>query len=122
MQLPNTDQLHTAICAGGATINPRTGEFVTSGGIVVALPGYEYQIRAKDFDRATLARYLARDDVKATIEHASGYMLGVWIDRQPRVYLDVVEVIADRPRALGLAVQRGERAVYDLDASQEIYV
>lgn len=119
MLLPNTERLHTAICTGGATIDPRTGEFVTSGGIVVAVPGYESIIPARDFDHDTLARYA--NIVGRKLDYP-GYMLGVWIDRQPRVYLDVVEVISDRPRAIGLAVQRGEQAVYDLDANETIYV
>ena len=121
MQLPNTDRLHTAICNGGATIDPRTGEFVTAGGIVVAVPGYESIIPARDFDHATLERYVVAPKI-ATALAKPGHHVGVWIDRQPRVYLDVVEVIRDRPRALGLAVQRGERAVYDLDANETIYV
>lgn len=121
MQLPNTDRLHTAICnTGGATINPRTGEFVTTGGIVVAVPGYEKVIPARDFDHDALEAYAA------SIPYVTAFnperMLGVWIDRTPRVYLDVVEVITDRPRALGLAKQRGEQAVYDLDAGETIYV
>lgn len=113
MQLPNYDRIHTALCAGGATINPRTGEFVTSGGIVVAVPGHERIVKAVDLD-ATIQSYAALVP--------DGYLLGLWLDRQPRVYLDVVEVIADRPRALGLAAQRGEQAVYDLDTSETIYV
>ena len=119
MQLPNTDRLHTAICNGGATIDPRTGEFVTTGGIVVAIPSYERQIAARDFDHDALEAY-ATDF--ATALDVSNRHLGVWIDRQPRVYLDVVEVITDRPRALGLAKQRGEQAVYDLDTGETIYV
>ena len=119
MQLPNTDRLHTAICNGGATIDPRTGEFVTSGGIVVAVPGFEHQMPARDFDHDALAQYVGSG---AIFDVSPGFQLGVWIDRQPRVYLDVVELITDRPRALGLAKQRGEQAVYDLDAGETIYV
>lgn len=120
MQLPNTDRLHTAICNGGATIDPRTGEFVTAGGIVVAVPGYESIIPARDFDHDALEAYAYYN--AAALENTPALKLGVWIDRQPRVYLDVVELITDRPRALGLAKQRGEQAVYDLDTGETIYV
>jgi hypothetical protein len=122
----NNDNLPTAFeiaraCAtnGGATINPRNQRNVTNG-YAVGLGGAD-SLPQWHADRITDAFVGAVDAATATAQKMDGGALGAWIHRG-RVYVEPVEVLQDRDRAMNVARMRGEIAIFDLNTGTEIEV
>jgi len=63
----------------------------------------------------------AVDAATATAQKMAGGALGAWVHRG-RVYVEPVEVLQDRERAMDVARLRGEIAIFDLNTGTEIQV
>lgn len=51
------------------------------------------------------------------------HLLGTWVDESTGdVHIDVVEHVIDRDRALALAAERSELAIFDLSTQESIYL
>lgn len=103
---------------GGATICPKTQKDVRRG-FAVGMGGAESL-------PATAARELndefmqAVHDASATAARTRG-ALGAWI-HNGRVYVEPVDVMQDKGRAMEAARMRGEIAIFDLNTGTEILV
>ena len=108
---------------GGGTLDPKTGEEVTSG-IAVAVPDHSGIYPAEQFfadDNA--AAQTVRDwmDKNAEVLSQPNMNVGVWHDTaNGEVVLDPSEVVQDRATAISLGIARDQQAVYDIGAGEEI--
>lgn len=61
--------------------------------------------------------------VRATAHHLGRYQtLGSWTDTDGTLCIDPGTVVAYRDTAIRVAIQRGEKAIWDIEHSQEIRV
>lgn len=103
---------------GGATISPFVGEIS---------PGEGYMIGGVASERV-FTHGFTTDEIKQWVGEILptlyvGHYLGAWIDHETdNVYLDVSQLEMSRDRAIWIARQRGELAIYDLAAGETIYV
>jgi len=104
---------------GGFTISPR-GESVTSG-FSVATPGRAKVIDLTEFDDDDVTSYI--DDNWDDLQANPDLHVGAWYDTETGdVWLDVPEVFQDRAAAIDAARERGELAIFDLSAGEEIRI
>lgn len=92
---------------------------VPTDGYMVALMGYEETFPAELFCADSLVGYVARHFDTLT-SHGDVY-LGAW-QSDGVVYLDVSECVPSRAKALFLAVERNQLAVWDVAGAESIYV
>ena len=55
------------------------------------------------------------------LERESAVVIGTWVE-DGKIVFDLCNVIDDEQEALALAKKRGERAIYDLENQEEIFV
>lgn len=120
------DALFAMIRAGepGATI-ARDGGPVVSGVVVAVQGSPELRICALGTrDRFSLpyaASWVRLPSVARALELDPARCIGAWLDDDNRLCLDVVEIVPTVARALVLATERGEDAVYSLDTGATHY-
>jgi hypothetical protein len=102
------------LAAGGATM--ATDGTVPVTGYAVALPQLEETHPASDTTELA-ARIGAYVDAHAA--ELEGRYVGAWVDGGT-VYLDTVEIIADRATAELAGIAAGQLAIFDLAAGAEI--
>jgi hypothetical protein len=108
---------------GGATVDPRSSSYIIHGTVVAT--GINSQL--VDATRFHADSAWAEEQVfaylktnKATIADNPDHHLGFWFDEaNGEICFDVVEV-TDRANAVRLGRERGEQAVWDLDAGEEV--
>lgn len=115
---------------GGGTFNPSTGETYPNGGYVVSInPECEYTIPLERFCAEDIAQYLLTvrpviDAWNHSTNDVRGNSLkwfGTWV-HEGNVYLDVVCVLSSKYRALWLADEYDQLAIYDIANGVEIPV
>lgn len=120
--LPRRSILHKLGNAGGFTLNPATGDFrdATDGGFVVA--GVQGNVcKVVPFASLTLGDILSAYGDNAEALSRPEHYFGGWVDRQTGlVYLECSQVVATERRALTLAAERRELAVWDLANAREL--
>lgn len=105
---------------GGFTFDPRAEKLVTSG-FSVATPGHGKVFDLQEFDDDDVAGYV--DDNWGLLQADPDLHVGAWLDTETgQVWLDLPEVLQDRDAAIAAARERGELAIYDLNAKDEIRV
>lgn len=110
----------------GATVNVKHAPDPTSGYVVgdgrherkIALE-YPHLPRFVEIDSADEIRRFAQDHL-ATLAQP-GFFLGIWLD-DGTLFLDVVNVYAERAAAHAAAVDHGEAAYFCLDTGVTTYV
>lgn len=97
---------------GGATICPKTQKDVTRG-YAVGFGGAESMpaVHARELT----PEFLAAVDAAA----GAGDALGAWMHKG-RVYVEPVDVMQDKGRAIEAGRERGEIAIFDLNTGTEI--
>lgn len=101
---------------GGFTTSIPSGA-VPEDGFMVALPGHEEVFPVELFEASALISYVARKfDV---LTSSAGVYLGAWVS-DGLVYLDVSECVPSRAKALFLAAERNQLAVWDVVKAEEI--
>lgn len=103
--------LTAGILEGGATVPLYRGDLVPTTGYVVGVGGLTVPQ-----DRWGMADHLVADFVG----RADTKYVGVWAE-DGVVYVDKVQIVADRARALELADVHGEIAIYHIDSGETIY-
>lgn len=98
----------------GATYDVIANTAKTSGGVCVAVKGYERIVSEAD----VLAETETFVSEHRSLFEEEGYYLGLW-KHEGQVYFDIVEVLA-REEAIIAGRERNEIAVFDLDAMEEI--
>jgi hypothetical protein len=110
-----------AVTDGGVTLVRDTARMYQNGGFAVGgvCAGLKLDAsRHEDAMNLDYLRYPIVDWLLATspdVEH-----VGSWLDTDGSLYVDGVTIVADRSDAIALAVSRGELAIYDLTAGEEI--
>ena len=98
---------------GGATINPKTGETVTSGYAVGGVREFKfYNARIGQLEEIIEAVKEIR------LEHKN-CEIGFWMDGGT-LYLDAIVVMADEAGARLVGEKFGEIAIFNLDTKEEI--
>ena len=112
---PFAQAAETISAAGGTTVSTH-GQAVPTSGYMVALPDRERVIPASNLNDDSLRDYANtyRDDLMG-----DNRFLGGWVN-EGDVYLDVSEHMTDRGDALVEGLRRNQKAVWDLDNSNEI--
>ena len=105
--------LSDARTSGGATLDPNGGESPTSG-YAVAYPymGISFPDNG-DVDMAWIQE-MVRDCA------AAGYYVGSWKAPHGVIFIDAVEIVADRDEAIEKGLSRTELAIYDIEKDEEI--
>ena len=119
---PQVDLVKQTDEAGGFTFDPNKGEFATSG-TAVAVSGYSAIIKHDEWVKPGVAKQFIADYLKKM--RADGvddsFYIGGWYDKEhDEVVLDRVQVFANREDGIKAGRERGEQAVFDLAALEEI--
>lgn len=91
------------------TLAPVTSGFVVGGrwGAIVIEPGADCR--------------QARESAFEAVRASGAPVVGWWLDTETgRVWVEAVDVVDTRPKALALAQARGELAIYDLSTEVEV--
>lgn len=83
-----------------------------NGRYVVAVDGYEETLSVEDFTSEVLESYVERHKKDE---------FGIWIE-EGTVYLDIVECHDNASKAMRIAKERNEKAIFDLKELATIYV
>lgn len=103
---------------GGVTFNPGEAGFPTEG-FAVAYPGFELKLRPEEVTEDRVRQYI-KEHQKA-LEANPQFHLGGWKNNEDGLfYFDIVQVIPDREEAERIGRRRGELAIFDLGALEEI--
>ena len=100
----------------GFTIDPHTGADVTGG----------YAVSVHPEDGVVLGSVAPGDLIEYMVRHADALarpraVFGGWRDpADGRIYLDVSTLVADRDRALALAREHDQLAVFDFAAGESV--
>lgn len=106
---------------GGATVSVGFGEVPTEG-YVVAVPGHELRVPFYGEAVRAVTEYVERKRATvagARITRPSFY--GAWKDGDD-IVLDVVEILPNREDTIAAGKARGELAIWDIVAGEEIRV
>lgn len=99
---------------GGGTFNPVTLAPVTlTSGYAVAVAALGAKVPVERFTANAVAAYVR------SVGSTGGTYLGTWLDNGT-VYLDTVFVTDDYDRAMRVATESGELAIYDFATGQEV--
>lgn len=103
---------------GGFTHDPRTGRDVTRGFVVAAFPERSRDLPLDQVTASDIESYMFDN---ADLLQRDGYVLGGWHDPDTgRVWLDVSVVTQSRQKAIELAQQNNQIAVFDLAKFESI--
>jgi hypothetical protein len=106
--------------SGGFTFDPRAGRFIEGQGFAVANPPGNKAVIIEGADNVEDAIQQAMAQNRNLLKKP-GMMLGGWRDPETgKVFLEVSEVAPTRERALQLAKDRNEKAVFDLSSFENI--
>ena len=98
---------------GGATLNPKTGENVTTGFATGGFREYKYASPSL----ADLDEILG--DVTRMVEALPECMVGFWMHKN-MLYIDAVKVFKDEDTARFIGKAMDEIAIFDLSTNTEI--
>ncbi len=118
----SVDLVETVEAQGGFTFDPRTGDFPTSG-IAVGVSGFSAIIKHDEWVKPGVAKQAIADYLRKMRDDgvADKVFIGGWWDKEhDEVVLDRVDVFADRDEGIRAGSERGEQAVFDLGAGEEI--
>lgn len=103
---------------GGFTINPRTGEAVTSGYAVAMFPERSKEVAVRDVTAADLKSYV---DNNRSVLDTDGNMFGAWHDPETGIaWLDVSRVTAGKETAIALAKKQNQIAIFDFSTFESV--
>lgn len=114
--------LNRVCMSGGFTLryeNDRPSHFVDSGYAVSLHPEREEHVSAllpQHVALGFLAGYVLRN---RRVLSTPGLHLGAWLDNDV-ICLDIVTIVDDQAKALDLAVEHNQLAIFDLSAGLEI--
>jgi hypothetical protein len=108
-----TKALALTVKNGGATINPKNGETVTTGYAVGGIREFKFHsARLGQFDEIVAACKTIRAEHKTC-------MLGFWMD-EGTLYVDAINVTKIEEAARIVAETFGELAYFNLDTNTEV--
>lgn len=103
---------------GGFTVDPRTGKDVTKGYAVAAFPERSKEIPLDQIQPSDIQSYA---DNNADVLGKEGHMLGGWHDpATSNVWLDVSIVTSSKSKAIRIAQETNQIAIFDLQSFESI--
>lgn len=105
--------LAAGIVRGGVTLSPRVGETVPTTGYMVGGARKPLERKLEELQPWDLTAWLERTDFPA------GSYVGAWVS-DGIAYVDVSEHTPDRLEAEIRGLERGELAIWDLAAGEEV--
>ena len=112
----NNKMIKKMIKNGGATLDYNYNNFNASTGFIVSLDGYEAKI---DIDNIEAIKK-AIENKKEIAQKIKGY-IGLWVDNG-LMYIDISKHIINYNRALEVARNNKQLAIYDLKNNKSIYL
>ena len=112
--------LKTILANGGATLTKDKKDAILHCGYMVSIPNLWTKVLTTDTDYATIEK--AIDDMSKIVIPNASYV-GVWVDtKQGLIYIDESFHYYDKGIALMLAKEKGEKAIYDIERGESIYL
>jgi hypothetical protein len=120
MNIGNATTIVSKILAnGGISIDNKGHELSDCGGYAVSIfPDRGTQVNSDEFGPDDILAFSRKN---ADILDKKGAILGAWRDNG-KVYLDVSIFVENRDRALFLAKQHAQLAIYDFTARDSVYL
>ena len=113
----NNKMIKEMINNGGATLDVDYNNFNTSAGYMVSIKGQEKKININDIENIKKEITKKRELIK----NRKGYYIGLWVDNDI-LYIDISKHIIKYNRALEVARNNKQLAVYDLKNDKSIYL
>ena len=101
----------------GATLDKDYNDFKSENGFMVSLKGQEVQVNKNDIENIKKEIEKKRDFIK----DKKGLFIGLWLE-DDIMYIDVSIHIINYLRALEVARNNEQKAIYDLKNSDSIYL
>ena len=101
----------------GATLDYNYNDFKSDRGYIVSLKGQEVKVNKNDIEE--IKKEIEKK--KEFIENKKGLYIGLWLE-DDILYIDVSIHIIDYLRALEVARNNEQKAIYDLQKNDSIYL
>ena len=113
----NDKMIKEMIKNGGATLDVNYNNFNASAGYMVSIKGHEKKININDIEN------IKKEIIKKMelIKRKKSYFVGLWVDNE-LMYLDISKHIIKYNRALEVARNNKQLAIYDLKNNKNIYL
>ena len=113
----NNKMIKEMIKNGGATLDVNYNNFNASAGYMVSIKGHEKRININDIEN------IKKEIVKKMelVKNKKGYYIGLWVDNG-LMFIDISKHIIKYARALEVARNNKQLAIYDLKNDKSIYL
>ena len=113
----NDKMIREMIKNGGATLDVNYNNFNSKDGFMVSIKGHEKKISINDIEN------IKKEIIKKMelIKRKKSYYVGLWVDNDI-LYIDISKHIINYNRALEVARNNKQLAIYDLKNDKSIYL
>ena len=113
----NDKMIKEMINNGGATLDVNYNNFNASAGYMVSIKGHEKKININDI------KNIKKEIIKkrGLVKNKKNYYVGLWVDNDI-LYIDISKHIIKYGRALEVARNNKQLAIYDLKNDKSIYL
>lgn len=112
--------LKTILANGGATLTKDKKDAILHNGYMVSIPNLWTRVLTIDTDYDTIEK--AIDDMSKIVIPNASYV-GIWVDTtKGLIYIDESFNYLDKGTALAVAKEKGEKAIYDIERGESIYL
>ena len=113
----NNKMIKEMIKNGGATLDTNYNNFNSKDGFIVSIKGHERKLNINDIENIKKEITKKRELVK----NKKGYYIGLWVENDI-LYIDISKHIIRYNRALEVARNNKQLAIYDLKNDKSIYL
>ena len=113
----NDKMINEILKNGGATLDTNYNNFNSSIGFMVSIKGHEKKLNINDIENIKKEINKKMELVK----NKKNYFLGLWVDNDI-LYIDISKHIINYNRALEVARNNKQLAIYDLKNDKSIYL
>ena len=102
---------------GGATLDTNYNNFNASAGFMVSIKGHEKKLNINDIEN------IKKEIIKKMelVKNKKGYYVGLWVENDI-LYIDISKHIINYNRALEVARNNKQLAIYDLKNDVSVYL
>ena len=113
----NNKMIKEILKNGGATLDYNYNNFSASAGYMVSIKGHEKKININDIEN------IKKEITKKMklVKNKKGYYVGLWVDNDI-LFIDISKHIIKYNRALEVARNNKQLAIYDLKNDKSIYL
>lgn len=113
----NDKMIREILKNGGATLDTNYNNFNSSIGFMVSIKGHEKKVNINDIENIKKEITKKRELIKTK----KNYFVGLWVDNDI-LYIDISKHIINYNRALEVARNNKQLAIYDLKNDKSIYL